>query len=284
MSWQIAIILHLIFTAMFALVQRNISRQFQSHARVATAFFYPIVSLMGITYGALNYDISFNFSIYTWLFLAANGFIFASTFISAFKSNSHIDAAQFAILQSTRAIFTVIIAAIILGERMNELQLLGILVLTISAGLVAVRRTTAKTFTVSKWSWLAIFSAFALALATTNEKYFLGEMNVGTYMVIGWGFQTMAVMLLATGRWHTLKDFGPNGIKQLVYLGILRGFQGITFVLALSQVDVSLIAGIMSYQTVLIFIGGIIFLHEREHLYRRFAGSMLATVGLLLLF
>ena len=283
MSWQIAITLHLIFTAIFALVQRNISRKFQSHARVGTAFFYPIVSAMGIVYGVLNYDISFDFSLQTWLFLAANGFIFALSFISAFKANSHVDAAQFAILQSTRAIFTVIIASILLGEQLSALQLLGVLILVVSAGLVAVRRTTARTFNISTWSWLAVFSAFTLALATTNEKYFLGEMNVGTYMVIGWGFQTLAVVLLASGRWHTLKDFGPSGIKQLVYLGILRGLQGITFVVALSQADISLIAGIMSYQTVLIFIGGIIFLHEREHLYRRLAGSIIATIGLLLL-
>ncbi len=283
MSWQTAIILHLIFTAIFALVQRNISRQFTSHARVGTAFFYPIVSAMGIIYGVLNYDISFNFSPYIWLFLVANGFIFALSFISAFKANSHVDAAQFAILQSTRAVFTVVIASILLSEQLSTPQLLGVLVLAVSAGLVSVRRTTNRTFNVSAWSWLTIFSALTLALATTNEKYFLGEMNVGTYMVVGWGFQTLAVILLAFGRWHTLKDFGPSGIKQLVGLGRLRGLQGITFVVALSQADISLLAGIMSYQTVLIFVGGIIFLHEREHLYRRFAGSIIATAGLLLL-
>jgi uncharacterized membrane protein len=285
MSWQAAIFLHLIFSAGFALVQRSVSKQFISHAKVAVAFMYVFfVTPVGIVYALLNYDVSFNFSFLTWVFLVASGILFAIANITAYRSNAHIDAAQFAILTNLMAVFTVIIAAIFLSERMTLLQLLGVAVLVSTAALVSVRRTTERTFEISKWSLLAIFSALLAAAALTFEKHLLGQMNVGTYMIIGWGFQTLAMVVLAAGKWHTLKDFGRKGIIKLSSLGILRSLQGITFVIAVSQADIGLLVSIVSYKSVLIFAGGILFLNEKSHLIIRLLGSILATVGLLLVF
>ena len=121
-------------------------------------------------------------------------------------------------------------------------------------------------------------------MALTFEKHLLGQMNVGTYMIIGWGFQTLAMVVLAAGEWHTLKDFDKKGILNLSSMGLLRFLQGITFVIAVSQADIGLLASIVSYKAVLIFIGGMIFLRERNHIFIRLLGSILATIGLLLIF
>jgi uncharacterized membrane protein len=121
-------------------------------------------------------------------------------------------------------------------------------------------------------------------MALTFEKHLLGEMNVGTYMVVGWGFQTLAMAVLAAGKWYTLKDFDKKGIIKLSSLGILRSLQGITFVVAVSQANIGLLVSIVSYKSVLIFVGGILLLNEKSHLLIRLFGSILATIGLLLLF
>lgn len=285
MSWQVAIFLNLILSAVFTLVQRSVSKQFISHGKVAVAFMYiAFVGPLGIIYGLLNYDINFNFSLLTWIFLIIAGFLFALANIGAYRANAHLDAAQYVILINFFSVFAVIIAAIFLGERMSLTQLTGVAVLVFSAGLVSVRRTTKHTFKISGWSLLAIFSALLLAAGLTFEKHLLGQMNIGTYMIVGWGFQTLAMVALAMGEWHTLRDFGRAGIMKLSSLGIIRFLQGITFVIAVSQANVGLLASIISYQAVLVFIGGVIFLNERSHLIIRFLGSILATIGLLLVF
>ncbi len=177
-----------------------------------------------------------------------------------------------------------VIAAIFLSERMTLTQLSGVTIVVSTAALVSVRKTTKRTFEVSTWSLLAILSSLIAAMALTFEKHLLGQMNVGTYMIIGWGFQTLAMVVLATGEWHTLKDFNKQGILKLSSLGLLRFLQGITFVIAVSQADIGLLASIVSYKAVLIFIGGVLFLSERNHILIRLLGSILATIGLLLIF
>jgi transporter family protein len=285
MTWQTAIFLHLIFSAGFALVQRSVSRQFTTHAKVAVAFIYGLfVTPLGVAYGLLNYDISFNFSLLTWIFLFIAGVIFALANITAYRSNAHIDAAQFAILTNLIAVFTVIIAAIFLSERMTLTQLLGVAILVSAAGLVSVRKTTKRTFQISSWSILAILSALFAAMGLTFEKHLLGQMNVGTYMIIGWGFQTLAMVVLAAKEWHTLKDFNKRGIAKLSSLGVLRFLQGVTFVTATSQANIGLLTSIVSYKSVLIFAGGIIILREKNHIIIRLFGSVLATIGLFLVF
>lgn len=285
MSWQAAIFINLVLSAAFILIQRSVSKQFISHAKVAIAFIYlGFVSPLGIIYGLLNYDIQFNFSGLTWIFLIIAGFLFALANIGFYRSNAHIDAAQYVILINLSSVFTVIIASIFLGERMTLMQLSGVAVVVSAAALVSVRRTTERTFKISGWSFLAILSALLLAAALTFEKHLLGQMNIGTYMIIGWGFQTLAMVALAMGKWHTLKELNKTSIVKLSSLGVIRFLQGVTFVFAVSQADVGLLASIISYQAVLIFFGGIIFLGEKDHLILRFFGSILATVGLILLF
>ena len=285
MTWQVAIFLNLILSAVFTLIQRSVSKQFTSHARVAVAFIYVgFVCPLGIIYGLLNYDINFSFSLSTWIFLIIAGFLYALANIGFYRSNAHLDAAQYVILINLSSVFTVIIAAIFLSERMSLVQLAGVAILVSAAGLVSVRRTTGRTFKISVWSLLAIIAALLLAAALTFEKHLLGQMNIGTYMIVGWGLQTLAMSVLAIGEWRTIKDFSKVGIAKLSSLGIIRFLQGVTFVYAVSQANVGLLASIISYQAVLVFIGGIIFLNERNHLIIRFLGSMLATIGLLLVF
>lgn len=285
MSWQVAILLNLVFAAGFGLVQRSVSRQFISHSRVAVAFMYAVfVSPIGIIYGLLNYNISFNFPFFIWIPLVIGGILFGLANVTAYRSNAHIDAAQFAVLNNLLGVFTVIIAAIFLSEKMSPSQLLGVAIVIAAAALVSVKRTTSRTFEISGWTLLAMTSALIAAMAITLEKYMLGYMNVGTYMIIGWGFQTIASMTIAIGEWHTLKDFDRTGLIKLSSLGIFRSLQGVTFVIAISQANVGLLTSITSYQAVLIFIGGLIFLHERAHIIVRLFGSILATIGLLLIF
>ncbi len=249
------------------------------------AFMYAFfVTPLGIIYALFNYDINLNFSFLTWTFLVIAGILFALANITAYQSNAHIDAAQFAILSNLSAVFTVGVAAMFLGERMTLIQLIGVAILVSAAGLVSVRRTTSRTFEISKWSLLAVLAALILAIALTFEKHLLTQMNIGTYMIIGWGLQSLAMAVLAIGEWHTLKDFGRKGLLKLSSLGTLRFLQGVTFVIAVSQIDVGLLVSAVSYKSVLIFAGGILFLNERNHLVIRFFGSILATVGLLLVF
>lgn len=122
------------------------------------------------------------------------------------------------------------------------------------------------------------------AAAFVAEKYLLGHMNVGTYMVVGWSFQTLAMVIMAGSEWKQLGSLKRKVILDITNLGIQRTLAGVTIVYALSKVDAGLLSGIRTYKIALVFIGGWLFLHERDHLRRKFVGAVLATMGLWMLF
>lgn len=285
MSWQTAICLQLVFGALTALYQRKISKKFVSHAQVALAHNYLFfISPLGIIYALFNYHIELHLTPFIFLMLVLGGILFAVNSITAYQANSHIEAGQFTVITNIYAVFTVIIAGLVLNEKITSNEIIGLVLILFSVVLVAARKTYTETFVISKWTFWAIFSSLFLALAFITEKYLLTNMNVGTYMIFGWGFQTLAKLAFAFNTRHKLKDFDKKDHIDLAVMGLLRALQGIMFVIALSQVDVGLIASITSYKVILVFIGALVFLHEREHIYRRLGGSIIATIGLILLF
>ena len=69
----------------------------------------------------------------------------------------------------------------------------------------------------------------------------------------------------------------------IMSLGLLRSGAGFAMLGALALIDSSLASSVRSYRSVLVFIAGYFILQEKEHVIRKAVGSVLATIGLLLL-
>lgn len=149
--------------------------------------------------------------------------------------------------------------------------------------MITVERVDKKTFRITKGSWIAIISSIVLAGAITAEKYLLGEMNLATYMIVGWGLQTVSMVWLAIPDRKKLKKLNPKQFRHIIYLGLMRLGAGLAFIRAIQLVDVSVLSSARSYKPVLVFIFALLILHERKHFWRKLLASVLATIGLLLL-
>jgi drug/metabolite transporter (DMT)-like permease len=284
MSWEILITIHILFSTAFALSFRRLAKRLPSIPRLASALMYLLViSPAGIIYALIQGDIDFSFSAFTWVMLLFAGLLFAGANIFSWRANSHIDAAQFAVIQNVQAIFTVIFSFIFLGERLAAVQWVGAVILVIAAALVSVKGFTKETFHISKWSWVAVLASVILGAAISNEKFLIGQMSLPTYYIIGWGLQTLWMTALVGSEWRKLPELKLTDYRDIIWQGLLRTGAGFSIVTALTLADSGLLSSIRSYKAVLVFLCALIFLGEKEHFWRKAAGSVLATIGLLLL-
>ncbi len=285
-SWQVAIGIYLLLSTTFALVYRNFAKQHPGQALLSSALMYVLtVTPFGILWALYSGNISFGFPIHLWFFLVLGGVFFALANIIAFVANSKVDAAQFSILSNFRVIITIVISSIVLQETLSLKQLIGVALLLSAAVIITSLKLNRKTLHIDRFTLLAILSAIFKGTGISNEKFLLDNMTFSTYLIVGWGFHTLAMIVIAGKHMRAAKAMLTSKSSwQLILLGLLRTFAGFALVYALPESDnSSLISGITSYKTALVVIGSYFLLREKEHIVIQIAGTILATTGLLLL-
>ncbi len=284
MSWEVLITIHILFSTSYALSFRRLAQRLPHVPHLATALMYLLtIWPIGIGYALYNGDINFNLSAGIWIMLLIAGLLFAGFNFLGWRANTHIDAAQFAVISNLQGVFTVILSGIFLGERLAPIQLLGVVIIVSAASMVAVKGFTKDTFRIGKWSWVAILSAIFAGAAISSEKFLVGEMSLPTYFILGWGLQTIWMTVLVGKEWRHLSSLTKVDYRDIVWQGLLRTGAGFAIIHAFLLADSGLLSSIRSYKTVLIFLAALIFLGENEHFWRKATGSVLATIGLLLL-
>ncbi len=286
MSWQLITFLHLLAATAYSLQYRKFTKKHHAHAEAATALMYLLViSPAGILLALTLGDISLAFSPFTWLMIVLGGLFFAIGNIAAYKASSKIDAAQFSLLSNFRTIAAIGLTYIFLNEFLNFKQIIGTVILFVATLMIANIHFNKKTLKFTSYSLLAFLSAFFFAAGIVNEKYLLNNMSFATYLIVGWGFQTVIMGLIAAKDHKDVsKIIRKKALGGIIQLGILRFISGVAFVYALNETtNTSLFASIISYKGALVVIGSYFILRERSHVLIKIISTVLATIGLFLL-
>ncbi len=284
MTWHFAIAIHLALSTAYALLLRKVARDLKDFSRVTMLIMYAVVVLpVGILVAIFMGGLDFSFQPSTWVLLVLGGVLFSLTNIVSYKANSHIDAAQFSIITNLESIFTIIFAFVLIDEHLNSIQLIGAFILVISAIFISVERVNKRTFIITPATWLAILSSLILSIAFINEKTLLGHINYQTYLVIGWGFQTLSILIIAIPDINKIKNIKKTEFKDMLGLGVLRAISGLSFIFALTKADAALLSSIRSFKPVLVFVAAYFVLGESKNFWRKSLASVLAVIGLLLL-
>lgn len=283
-TWYLYIIFFLIFHTAFTLLFRTISKNNPHHYKVIISTVFVFLWLSGMIFSLVTGHIDFRNVIKVLPYLIVGGIIFAYANVYGSKAMGRIDAAQHTILSILRVVITVIASSILLNEGLSNIQILGT-ILILSAVLISTFRLTRRSFNVDHYSLIAILSSILIGVAITNEKYILNYMNIQTYLIVGWGFQTISLLLITFKELKNIQFFVKNKIfSKLVFLGILRGLSGIAFVSSLISSNNSSLTSISSsFIVICVTIAAIIFLNEKDHIKKKIISAILATVGFIII-
>jgi drug/metabolite transporter (DMT)-like permease len=282
MTWQILIALCIFLTAVATLLQKVIMKD-EKVDPIASAIFLQIIMTV-ITFGFLVFSNNVNFSgiekILPNLFIMM--VLIGSFYFLLFKSLKLVDASLFAVINSSRAVFTIFASTTILSENLSPKQILGVIAVLSAIALVLLNKNQLK---FGKGEFYCFLAAVSLGFATTNDRiallvfpvipYIFLSTILPTIFLIGTNPTSFRKMKILTNR-RIFPKFLLMSVIQLSTLALfLKALQ-----IGNNSSQITIVNESYIIVTVLL---GIIFLKETSNLKRKVIGSIIAFIGIILI-
>jgi drug/metabolite transporter (DMT)-like permease len=285
MLWQFLIFGYLVLGAGAYLIRRRLAVTFAEHSRIINGVFfiallYP-VGLIVASFTSPNLSIGW---LNVMLLLLGSG-VFPIINLLAYKASKDVDAGLYTISQNLVPIVTIASAWVLLHEKLNDQQLLGSVIIIVSAFLATLPKFNSRTKNSSAGMVFALSAVFLLGFAIVYERWMLTRVDFGAYLVYGWGAQTLWMAVLAWPKRAQLKMLNDKKtFLQVLAYGITNTFKGLCMVgaLALSG-NASIVGASTGFMAALVVLAAYFILKEKEHLWFKIAAAIVGAVGIIVL-
>lgn len=277
-----------LFGAFYSVLSRKLS-VLMPHAQIQiSAVLYTITMVVALPFAFWYGDPLVADLIRWWPYLLLGGLATALNGASIFFIFKYMDAAMGSLLMTTNVVMAVLAAMYVLGERMGLYEILG-------AAIVLLAVTYALSVHVNKrerrnWTYGILFtlaSALLFSVAAVIEKFLLGEMEVSSYLVWGWGSQWLiGVALGLMFGWRQYKVvLSRRHLGLVATAGIIRGTMGLFFVFSLVMLKSLCIAVVLAgLRPLFVAFLGAWLLGERKFFVRKVVASLVAGAGVAIMF
>lgn len=196
-----------------------------------------------------------------------------------FIAQRHVEAGLTTLIGNIYTPVTIALSTLLLNESLDGKQIIGTILLLVAVVLVS-RKHRLSRWRFDRYFWLMVLSGLSLGICLVAERSLLRANGITTAAWLSWGgdalFLGVAALIVRKKSQYNLGD--------TFMTGVLRFAQMFSWIVLLAIVaNLSLAASVVTFKIVLVFVTGAIFLHEREDLKRKILGSLIATVGLLLM-
>lgn len=210
------------------------------------------------------------------LFCGSSGAIYL---ISYFIAQKHVEAGISTLVNNIYTPITILLATLFLNEKLTNIQILWTFFLLIGMVIVSKQHRIGR-FKFDKYFMLMFLSGIALGIMLTAERTLQKMTWFTAGAMISWWSQCLFLGII-TFITHNKNQYSK---KDIAITWVLRFLQSLSWVVLIFVVgNLSLVSAITTFKVVVVFIAGAIFLNEREDLPRKFIGSLIALVGLLLM-
>jgi drug/metabolite transporter (DMT)-like permease len=223
-----------------------------------------------------------------WPWLLAAGIALTLNPLCFYVALRHLDAAMATLLATTNILVAIFGAIWLLDERLLPQQFIGsAIVIGAIVYSMSVKLTKRER---RKWLWGAGFtllSGIFLAISMIIQKYLLGHMSGQSFVVWGWGIQTLLAVLLslAIGRHMYKVVFRRRSLPHLAGAGLAKAGAAGGFVASLVIFrSLSLAIVLAGLRPLFVSILGWLMLGEHHFLRRKIIASLLAGAGVGLMF
>lgn len=285
MTWQFFLVSFLLLSVVAELLRRRLGQSIPQYNRLVNAFFF-----IGIHYPAglaAAYFIGFDLNIgwFNALALFVAGILFPLSGMMAFRASKDVDAGLFGILSNLKTVVTLILAAWLLSERLTPQQFIGALIIILSALLVTTISYSHSSRSTKKGVLLAVFTVVLMGIETVYEAWMLQRIGLGSYLVYGWGLQTLWMAVFAwPQRKYIKKIINRRYGTEVFVLSVARSLKGFAILSALAIThSASVVGAFTSFLPVMVVAAGFLFLGERKYLKLKFLAAVAGTIGLLIL-
>lgn len=257
-------------------------RENSADPNVTAVYFNLIAGVLLLVYvfivGFKSFDVA---ALWIWIVLNIVGAVVGD--ILQFNAMKYIGAGDFALVDSTRAVWTIIAATLLLSESLGPYQIIGALLILVAN--VVVLWPQRSNHPAVKGLLLAAAFALVFGLATVNDRILFPLVDVVSYLAVAFLVQGALLALLYRKRmYRTTELFSRRNI--LPFTGDVLFFVPSIVVMleAIKRTDnLSVLSAWLPLSITVSVMLGAIFLHERLYLGYKLAGATIATAGAIIL-
>lgn len=200
-------------------------------------------------------------------------------YISYFTAQRHVEAGVTSVLGNTYVPITILLSTVFLGEGLKGLQIIGVLLLITAMVIVSKKHKIGK-MKYDKYFWLMIFSGISLSILLVASRELMKITGFTASLILSWWAICIGLGILA----FFSKGKTTYTKKDLVITGFLKFIQDLSWgMLTFFVANLSLVSSITTFKVVIMFIVAAIFLKEKDGIWRKIFGSLIAVIGLLLM-
>lgn len=201
----------------------------------------------------------------TYLFLGLSGLATGASWLCYFRALQLGDVNKVTPVDKSSIILTMLLAFVILGESITPIKLIGMIVIGIGTYLMITKKQSEVKVTDKRWLIYAALSAIFASLTSI-----LGKIGIqGVESNLGTALRTIVVVIMAwiivliTGKLHTIKNIDKKGWLFLCLSGIATGASWLCYYRALKDGQASIVVPIDKLSILLTVIFAYIFLKEK---------------------
>lgn len=201
----------------------------------------------------------------TWIFLILSGLSTGASWLCYFRALSIGDINKVVPVDKSSAIFTLILAFLVLGEKISILKFIAMILLSAGTYMMIERKDSAVKVAGKGWFVYALLSAIFASLTTILGKIGIAgvESNLGTALRTGVVLIMAWLVVGVSGKMHTVRQIKKRELGFIVLSGIATGGSWLCYYKALKDGLASVVVPIDKLSVVVTIAFSYIVFHER---------------------
>jgi uncharacterized membrane protein len=280
MPWQLLTGISIITLSVSVLLQRRLMHEDKSDPIAYAIVFQALVGIITLVYAVVFGFHSPDVGRY-WLPILLTFLLYAAGTVAGAFTLQKIQASVYSVLFATNAIWVMAISLPLFHTKITPMQVIGVVLVFISMIFLIERGTK---FKLDRGIVLGLVTGLIYGLATVAWVYVDKHADPASWSAMSFLGPALVVLLLRPGSVKKMAPFKQKNVFfRLLLLGTLYSVSALTILMAYKEGNASLIAPLQQASIVTTVLLAIVFLHERNRLWRKVAATALCFLGVLLI-
>lgn len=220
----------------------------------------------------------------TLLFLVLSGLATGGSWLCYFKALQIGDVNKVAPIDKSSTILTMLLAFLILGEKLSTLKIICMFLIGIGTCLMITKKQSDNETKGWGWLWYAVLSAVFASMTSIFGKIGISEIDSN----LGTAIRTIVVLIMAwlmvfvTGKQREIKTIGKRNMLFICFSGLTTGLSWLCYYKALQDGQASVVVPIDKL-SILVTIAFSYFVLKEKLTKKSLLGLVMMTAGTLLL-
>ena len=282
MLWQLLIFLSIILYAVSTVLQRFLLKNDKTEP-ISFSIFFQIGVALVIGIIVILIEGSFplpDFAQIIWSVLLMTVLYTLAT-IFVFRSLKITEASKFTVIISSKTLFAVFGASLILNEGLTIIQWLGAVLIILGIIIISIKNIGKK---INIGDVFALLAAIVIGFANINDRFLVKFFNPYSYVAIGFLLPGLLTALIHPKKLAYLKTYlHKSFIYKMLLLCLLNGLCAVAFYASLQLTpNSSQLFAINSFGAIITVILSIFILKEKDDVIKKIVGVLVSFFGLLL--